>query len=144
MALRNACNNFTVADRSVYLHKGTILTEIYLKYPYCYHVFLLCVPSRRTKLTFMITLFEGIRRLVTLQTFRSLLRQTIDITLKNTINTLTLDGETLQNMAIQTPSHMAYYHKRTDFSVIPLRRFESRKTLVHNLCLCLIPAFIKE
>jgi len=88
--------------------------------------------------------FSGIRRLVTLQTLRSFLRQTIDITCKNTISTLTLEGETLQNFAIQTPSYTAYYHKRADFSAIPLRRFEIRKTLVHNLCLCLIPAFIKE
>jgi len=58
--------------------------------------------------------------------------------------TLTLEGETLQNIGNQTPSYMAYYSKITDFSAIPLRIFESRKALVHILCLCLIPAFIKE
>ena len=58
--------------------------------------------------------------------------------------TLTLEGETSQNTGYQTSSYMAYYRRRTDFSAIPLRRFESRKTLVHILCLCLISAFIKE
>ena len=131
IALRNVCNKFTVAGRSAYLDKGTILTEMYLKYFYCFHVFILCVPSWRksTRLWFP---FSGIRSLVTLQTLRRLLRQTIDITFKNTISTLTLEGETLQNMAIQTPSYMDYYHKRADFSSIPLRRFESRKTLLHK------------
>ena len=36
MDSRNVCNNFIVAGRSVYLHKGTIFKEALLKWLYCF------------------------------------------------------------------------------------------------------------
>jgi len=35
MASRNVSNTFTVADRSVQLHKGTVLKEMLRKWSYC-------------------------------------------------------------------------------------------------------------
>ena len=109
------------------LHKGTILTEMYLKYFYWYHLFLSCVPSRRTKPPFMIPFFRN----TTPRNFANpsqLAESNRWHHLQKYSGTVTLKGETLQNIGIQTPSYIAYYNRRTDFSAIPLRRFEKSKS----------------